>query len=368
MADKLVTLAIRTYQRAQMIKTVLEENGIETIIHNLNLENPEMAVGVRVRIKESDLPRALAIVEKIESEWENDKEKKEKQQILIPIDFSDHAANAIDFGFDFAKKHDAEVTFLYVYYSPTYTILSNKDRITYSISDGEMLRRIVTAANADVENMTNLLDRRIRDGELPKIPFSFELKEGVPEEEILDYCKKYNPALVVMGTRGKKISKNNELIGSVTAEVIDSCPSPVFALPIETHLKAPNDIDRVAFLTNFDQKDLIAIDNLIGLLGKENLRIHFIHTTEKDEVWDEIMLSGIKTYFSTHYPRLTTRYEIIKGDLSNTEVLDDYLAKQKIDVLAFNARRRNLFARLFNPGLAYKMVLHSDTPLFVSRE
>ena len=59
MEDKLVTLAIRTYQRAQMIKTVLEESGIETVIHNLNLEHPEMAVGVRVRIKENDLPRAL---------------------------------------------------------------------------------------------------------------------------------------------------------------------------------------------------------------------------------------------------------------------------------------------------------------------
>ena len=49
MEDKLVTLAIRTFNRAQMIKSVLDENGIETVIHNLNLEHPELAVGVRVR-------------------------------------------------------------------------------------------------------------------------------------------------------------------------------------------------------------------------------------------------------------------------------------------------------------------------------
>ena len=67
MEDKLVTLAIRTYQRAQMIKSVLEQEGIETVIHNLNLENPEMAVGVRVRIREKDLPRALKIVEDLVS-------------------------------------------------------------------------------------------------------------------------------------------------------------------------------------------------------------------------------------------------------------------------------------------------------------
>ena len=43
------------------------------MIHNLNLENPEMAVGVRVRIKEKDLPRALTIVEEMEKQRLNQK-------------------------------------------------------------------------------------------------------------------------------------------------------------------------------------------------------------------------------------------------------------------------------------------------------
>ncbi len=370
MADKLVTLAIRTYQRAQMIKTVLEENGIETIIHNLNLENPEMAVGVRVRIKESDLPRALKIVEEIEREWENENEmeKKNRQHILIPIDFSDQVKKSIDFGFHLAKKHDTDIVFLYVYYTPMITISSNNSDVsTYSISDGELLRRIITSANADVENMTNLIKKQIANGELPDVTFSFELKEGVPEDQILDYCKKSKPAMVVMGTRGKKISATNALIGSVTAEVIDSCPAPVFALPIETPINTLSDVKKIAFLTNFDQKDLIAIDGIISTFCSEDLEIHFIHLTEKNEVWDEILLSGIKSYFNSHYPKIKTRYEMIDSTSRKTDVLNDYLAQEKIDVLSFNARRRNIFARLFNPGLAYKMVLHSDTPLFVTR-
>ena len=363
MDDKLVTLAIRTYQRAQMIKAILEESGIETAIHNLNLEHPEMAVGVRVRIKESDLPRALKIVEEMESAWEQDQPKDITQQVLIPIDFSDQVPKAIDFAFHFADTLAAEVVFLHVYFSPAFTISSNNDLSTYSISDSELLRRIISSANADVENMTNLINKRIDNGELPDISFSFELKEGVPEDQILDYCKKNTPALVVMGTHGKKLT--NELIGSVTAEVMESCVSPVFAVPIQMNMQLPNEIQRIAFLTNFDQKDLIAIDRAISLFASDKLEMYFVHASDKNEAWSEVMLAGIKSYFSNHYPNLITNYALL-GANDNLELLENYLANQKIDVLAFNTRRRNIFARLFHPGLAYKLVLHSDTPLLVT--
>lgn len=363
MEDKLVTLAIRTYERAQMIKTVLEEHDIETVIHNLNLEHPEMAVGVRVRIHESDLPRALKIVEEIESNWETKPVPALKQQVLIPIDFADQISKVVDFGFEYAAKLNAEVVFLHVYFSPAYTISSNNDLSTYSITDSELLRRIISNANADVENMTHLVNKRIDAGELPAIPFCFGLKEGVPEDEILDFCKKTKPALVVMGTHGKKL--NNELIGSVTAEVMEACPSPVFAIPMQMTIQEPSDIKRIAFLTNFDQNDLIAIDRALALFGTENLEIYFVHASNKNVVWNEVMLAGIKSYFANHYPTLATNYALIGSTIAPAS-LEKYLTEQKIDVLAFNTRKRNIFARLFQPGLAYKMVLNSDTPLFVT--
>ena len=363
MEDKLVTLAIRTYQRAQMIKTVLEESGIETVIHNLNLEHPELAVGVRVRIKESDLPRALKIVEEMESAWEQDDVKVSAQEVLIPVDFADLVEKTIDFGFNFAKNMNAEVVFLYVYFSPAFTISEYHDVSTYSISDSELLRRIISSANADVEKMVNLINSRIAKAELPDVPFHFEMKEGVPEDQILDYCKKNKPALVVMGTHGKSIT--TELIGSVTAEVMESSVSPVFAVPVPVTLKSPEEIKRVAFLTNFDQKDLIAIDKTIELCKSDNLEIYFIHASEKNETWTEVMLAGIKSYFASHYPSLNAHYALL-GAKNSPDLIDDYLKTKEIDLLAFNTRRRKLFSRLFNSGLAYKLVLSSDTMLFVT--
>ena len=133
----------------------------------------------------------------------------------------------------------------------------------------------------------------------------------------------------------------------------------------KTSLKTPEEIKRVAYLTNFDQKDLIAIDKTIELIGAEGLEIYFIHASEKNEAWSEVMLAGIKSYFSSHYPGIKTHYALIGPD-NSPDLIDNYLKTRNIDLLAFNTRRRKLFSRLFNTGLAYKLVLNSDTLLFIT--
>ena len=94
MEDKLVTLAILTYAKAQILKNVLENEGIETYIHNVNQIQPVVSSGVRVRIKESDLPHALKITES--SAWLSEEVKLGGSHLnwrrlvikcLIPVDF-----------------------------------------------------------------------------------------------------------------------------------------------------------------------------------------------------------------------------------------------------------------------------------------
>jgi Universal stress protein family. len=56
------------------------------------------------------------------------------------------------------------------------------------------------------------------------------LREGLPEEEIVTFTKEYKPSIIVMGTRGKD-QKDADLIGSVTAEVIEMTHVPLIAIP-----------------------------------------------------------------------------------------------------------------------------------------
>ena len=169
--------------------------------------------------------------------------------------------------------------------------------------------------------------------------------------------------LIIMGTRGKN-QKDIDLIGSVTAEVIERSRVPVLAIPENTPFKQFSEVKRIAFITNFDQRDLIAFDSLISSLKPFKFSVSLIHLSGVKDTWDEIKLGGIKEYFQKQYPLLDIRYDVVKNDdFLNT--LDKYIKTNEIDVISLTSYKRNIFSRLFNPGIARKMIFHSDTPLLV---
>ncbi|NDV83751.1 universal stress protein [Bacteroides sp. 51] len=375
MEDKLVTLAILTYSKAQILKSVLENEGIETYIHNVNLIQPVVSSGVRLRIKESDLPKALKITES--SAWLSEEvvgekapggsDEKKKKIILIPVDFSDYSMKACQIGFNIAQNTGSEVVLLHVYFTPIYaSSLPYGDVFSYQFSDDENVKNILQKVHSDLNKLSDKIKEKITSKEFPEIKFSCILREGIPEEEILRYAKDNQPELIVMGTRGKN-QKDIDLIGSVTAEVIDRSRTTVLAIPENTLLIDFIVAKRVAFITTFDQRDLISFDGFINSMKPFKFSISLIHLSEEKnskDTWDKIKLAGIKEYFQKQYPNLEIQYDVVLND-DFLNSLDHYIKEHEIDIIALTSYKRNIFSRLFNPGIARKMIFHSDTPLLV---
>ena len=269
MEDKLVTLAILTYTKAQILKNVLENEGIETYIHNVNQIQPVVSSGVRLRIKESDLPRALKITES--STWLSEsivgekepKTENKSNKILIPVDFSNYSMKACEFAFNLAKTENAEVILLHVYFTPIYA---------------------------------------------SSLPYG-------------------------------DVFKN-------------------------TPFKQFSEVKRIAFITNFDQRDLIAFEAFFNTWKSFHFSVSLIHLTDSKDTWNEIKLAGIKEYFHKQYPGLEIHYDVVMND-NLLKGLDQYIKDNQIDIITLTSYKRNIFARLFNPSIARKMIFHSDTPLLV---
>ncbi len=367
MEDKLVTLAIHSFEKAQILKTILENKDIEVYIHNVNLIQPVVSAGVRVRIKESDLPAALKIIESMKFSLEDDEteEGAPSTMVLVPIDFSEYSLQACKFAFNYAQSIKGEVILLHAYFSPFFSNpLPVGDLIGYSTSEELAIKDVLTQVNKDMGNFKNIIQRMMEKGDIPYVKFNTIIREGVPEEEIIRYAREANPALIIMGTRGKH-QKDIDLIGSVTAEVIDRTRVPLFAFPDQTHLDKLEDIKNIAFVTNFQQRDLVSFEFLVKFLAIKNLTVHFVYLSpSKDNTWDEIKLAGIKEYFMKQYSNLSINYKVIKGE-NVLEKLDEYIQKEKIDAISLTNKRRNVFSRLFNPSMARRMLFHNDTPLII---
>ena len=160
MEEKLITLAIHTFEKAQMLKMILESEGIEVYIHNVNQIQPVISAGVRVRIKESDLPRALQVIEEnswIEAKNEEIKKKEEderlEKRILVPVDFSDYSMNACMFAINHASQIGAEVMILHSYYTPyTPSAIPLSDTMAYQTNE-EAARMTMERIQKDISSL-----------------------------------------------------------------------------------------------------------------------------------------------------------------------------------------------------------------------
>lgn len=104
--NRLITVAVHTIEKALPLKALLEREGIYVELNNVNLASPTVAAGVRIRIKESDLPLALRIIENIEIfNFPTDGESGDAGgTVLLPTDFSPHSDNAARLAFRLAAK------------------------------------------------------------------------------------------------------------------------------------------------------------------------------------------------------------------------------------------------------------------------
>lgn len=367
MADKLVTLAILSYAKAQILRSILQSEGIKVYIHNVNLIQPVVSTGVRVRIAQRDLEKALSIIDKAEWRVEEKEEKcaNDLPRILVPVDFSEYSFKACHMAFSAAAKAGAEVILLHVFFTPTYipALPYPESGPLFLGRDGETIAEAFTREKKKLDTLSEKIKKAVKNGDFPDVAYKCVLREGVPEEEILKFAEKCSPSLIVMGTKGTSREDLN-LIGSVAAEVIERSKYSVFAIPGKAPGKSLDNIRRIAFVTQFDQRDILAFDNLMRRIENQNIEISFVHLSSSRNAWNEVKLAGLRDYFQDHYPSLEINYDIIEDD-EKLEALEKYVSRKEINVVCITNYRRNIFARLFNPGMARKMIFHTEIPLLI---
>lgn len=365
--ETFITLVIHTYDHAVVLKQILEANGIEVRLQNVNLNEPILSSGVRVRIKEKDLPLALRITESADNlspALVNYKMAGMSGNILIPVDFSDYGFLACKVGFAFAARLSLHPVLLHTFITPYFRgSLPLSDNLSADLRDSEIRSKLENEAKIKMKDFTGKLDDIISEGKIAKVSYTSIIREGVPEEVILDYSKNTHPSLIIMVTRGI-CKKESEGIGSVTAEVFDSCRVPVFSVPEGYEFPDLKDIDKVGFFCNLDQQDIIVMDSFARMFDKEPYGIDLIPANERAVNKSEEKAKTLIDYYEKHYTNIQFGYAILKGKNFTKEV-DKLIVERGIKLLVVPNKRKSIFSRLFNPSIAHKILFERDIPMLV---
>jgi len=363
MEDKLITIALLPYSKAEILRELIEAEGIECYLENINLIQGAVANGVKVRIAESKVKQALPVLNRMMGKVET-MARQHENTILTAVDFSAFSMKAALAAFDIASELNAGLVFLYVIPQPGFYTIPYTDFISYDAGIFIQSENREKEAQEKYKKFLTDLIKEVGNDKWDKVKTEFILKMGRDDEEILEYAGEHPPRLIVMASKGRH-TIHDDLMGTLTAEIIARAKVPVLAIPEKMKRFHFDKVGKVVYATNFDDKDFVSVDKLMSLLRPFSAKVYCLHVGRKDDTnWNMVKLEGMREVLKKRHIHTELECVYLQGE-NLLQKLEDYIKKHEIDILSLTTHKRNMITRIFNPSIAGEMLFHSEVPLLV---
>lgn len=252
--------------------------------------------------------------------------------IIIPFDMSETAFKAVRVGFNLAHKIGKEIVFLHVL------------KESQSEFDPEKIKTTIEKLNP-VPN---------------KVSYRIVVKKGVPETKIAQYAEKQQAFLIVMCTRTNE-KKIQDLIGSVTSEVMRITERPVLAIPESFSSDDVTTLNKIAYASSLkSMHDLEHIDLLSTIFPIDNKSLEIIHSVKESE---NIAPDG--QYVNTlveAYPsvKISSKALVYDEQSSASTAISEYITNSDAELIVIKKHHRRAFLPLLSTQFALKVLFRSE--------
>lgn len=365
--EKIVTIARFPNNRALLLQSRLQGEGIDCFLSHQNLLQAAVSMGVEIKVREVDVERAVRLIETYKKDYGSEKEKslrslKNVRRILVPIDFSKASENALTLALEMADMLKAELKLFHVYYNPVIDVAPFDTSHSYQINLSNYLHEIEQNARKQMNSVVAELKDRAKNTK-NKVKISFALSNGIPIDEIISMTHLYHPGLIIMGSRGMG-NQSEGLIGNVTAKVVAKSDVPIIAIPENYKYVSIRKVKNILFATDFDNYDQIAISRLINLLHPFNATLHCVHISiGVKKSWDKIKMDSLKEFIEKEYGDVPVKFKTIVSD-NIINGLECYMRDNKIDVISLTNHSRGLLNSFFTPSVTKMIMKRINRPLF----
>jgi len=275
------------------------------------------------------------------------------KRILIPYDFSDTAALALEHGVFMAKLAKAEITLLHVIESYSFaSAITN----AFSKTQNEYEEKVESSANDKFHEMADKIHRQ------SGVVVNYHTVRGKIYRSIVTASKENDIDIVIMGTHGSS-GFQEYLVGSNTYKVVSSAPCPVIS--VQTHAKKIGFHDIVMPIDN-SSTSRQKVPLVIELAKKYKSVVHIaglMTVTDVDlQRRFEVKVHQVKDFVEEH--EIAHTVKIFKGD-NPTGTLKDYSTQINADLMVIMTDQEG--SGMFMGSAAQQLVNHSTIPIMSIR-
>ena len=269
------------------------------------------------------------------------------KKILVPIDFSVQSKYATKLAAKIAKKTNATVYLLHLVELPT-GLVDMGAGSNFSIPESMMYLRMVK------EKIIAIKERVFDD----KTTVKYSIRFQNPYEGIINYSKKIEPDLIVMGSKG--ISDFDEiLIGSNTEKVVRTSTTPVLVVKSDPENFK---IKELVFASNFKDESKSSFAMFLEFALKFNSNIHLLKINTISKFETTSMSKEKITNFLNDFE--VPNYSIhIYNDTSIEKGIINFANEINADLTALSTHGRSGLSHLFNGSISKNLTKSSLRPV-----
>lgn len=274
------------------------------------------------------------------------------QNILVPVDFTPHADNALRYAVALARHLSGSKLFiLHAYHLPA--AVTGASAMALAPYYEDELRETTDLKFAELEQ--RLLQQC-------PVPYQFIREYGPAVPDICEMAEKHGVDLIVMPAH--PTSALEEYIGNVTTATIRNSEVPVLVVPPTCSFALP---DIIVFAT--DCKDIPqekATEQLKPWLMQFQPRLHLLHTGKNSYYMPEekaLKLLAIESLFSSFTPVLK-----VEESEDPEDGIIRYVKEKQATLLAVLPRKHGPLYHLLNKSVTHRLAFHTPVPMLVLKE
>lgn len=270
------------------------------------------------------------------------------KKILVPVDFSKPAENALRVAAEFSKKNNAELYVLHVV-EMAETLFGTEQ---FNVNDEQIIFFLKMAK----KRFAKFLNKPYLEG--LKVIDSVEV--GSPTMGITEIVAEEGIDLVIMGSNGAT-GLDEILIGSNTEKVVRHSKVPVLVVKQELDKLEIKDI---VFASNFEEENLNAFKNAKTFADSFDAKLHLLY----------VNLPGNQFYSSEEITQQINKF-LEKAEMQefhNIKIYNDYTIELGVingakalgaDIIAMPTHGRKGLSHFFNGSIGEDVVNHSTLPV-----